>query len=209
MKKILIYGDSNVWGDNFLVGKRIPEEKQWPNILQSQIVKYYKIIQEGLPGRLAGNEEQEKKYKNGKDTFLAIFRTSAPVDKIIIMLGTNDLQKKYNRNAQEIIEDLKWYKNILKEEFSEEDNQMKYFANGKFPEIIYILPIPFDYKENAKEIFNKKSEEERQKICNYFKNEAEIYIDIPEISLFKDGIHLDYEGHKQIAAKVKEFIYEK
>ena len=28
MEKILIYGDSNTWGDNFITGERIPEEKK-------------------------------------------------------------------------------------------------------------------------------------------------------------------------------------
>ena len=62
MKKILIYGDSNTWGDNFILGKRIEDEKQWPNILQRKLGSEYKILQEGLPGRLAGNEETLKTY---------------------------------------------------------------------------------------------------------------------------------------------------
>ena len=96
MKKVLIYGDSNTWGDNFILGERIPDDKQWPNILQNSLGIEFKIIQEGLPGRLAGNDEKEKVYKNGKDSFIATFRTQAPVDVLIISLGTNDLQLKYN-----------------------------------------------------------------------------------------------------------------
>lgn len=49
MKKVLIYGDSNTWGDNFILGKRIPDENQWPNILQKSLNDKFKIIQEGLP----------------------------------------------------------------------------------------------------------------------------------------------------------------
>ena len=55
MKKILIYGDSNTWGDNFFLGKRIDDDKQWANILQKKLGSEYKVIQEGLPGRIAGN----------------------------------------------------------------------------------------------------------------------------------------------------------
>ena len=58
-----------------------------------------------MPGRLAGNEEI-KKYKNGKDTFISIFKTNAPVDTVIISLGTNDLQLKYNKASEKIISDL-------------------------------------------------------------------------------------------------------
>ena len=36
MKTILIYGDSNTWGDNMLTNKRIPREKRWPTILEKK-----------------------------------------------------------------------------------------------------------------------------------------------------------------------------
>ena len=60
MKKILIYGDSNTWGDNFCTGIRIPDDKQWVNILRKKLGDNFVIFQEGLPGRLAGNEEKER-----------------------------------------------------------------------------------------------------------------------------------------------------
>ena len=168
VKKVLIYGDSNTWGDNFITGKRIPDEKQWVNILKNKYSKDYMFLQEGLPGRLAGNEEKFKPYKNGKDTFILTFRTNAPVDIVIIALGTNDLQIKYNKKSKDIINDLLWYKNKLEESFADEEDKIKYF-NNKMPKIIYILPINFDYKVNASVIFEEESEEKRQEIIKYFK----------------------------------------
>lgn len=44
MKKILIYGDSNTWGDNFFLGRRIDDDKQWANILQKKLGSDYKVI---------------------------------------------------------------------------------------------------------------------------------------------------------------------
>jgi len=69
VKKILIYGDSNTWGDNFIEGRRIDDDKQWPNIIQKILGKSIKIITEGLPGRLAGSYEKDKTYKNRKGLF--------------------------------------------------------------------------------------------------------------------------------------------
>ena len=202
MKKILIYGDSNVWGDNFLTGIRIPDEKQWVNILQNKLGKEYKLLQEGLPGRLAGSDEKEKVYKNGKDTFISTFRTNAPVDMLIIALGTNDLQFKYNKTGEDVINDLIWYKNILEEMIKDEDDKKKYFVNGKMPEILYILPINFDYKVNASVIFDEQKEIERQKIISYFNNKKIKNIIFNDIDLFDDGIHLNYDGHKKMADRV-------
>ena len=95
--------------------KRIVDSMQWPNLLQAMLGSKYKIIQEGLPGRLAGNDEKEKLYKNGQSTFECIFRTSSPVDIVIIALGTNDLQLKYHKSIQQITDDLVWYEKKIYE----------------------------------------------------------------------------------------------
>ncbi|MEG1150024.1 MAG: hypothetical protein RSE17_01905 [Bacilli bacterium] len=208
MKKILIYGDSNTWGDNFITGKRIPDDKQWPNILQSELGDCYKIIQEGLPGRIAGNEENEKKFKNGKDSFMSIFRSQAPVDIIIFSLGTNDLQLKYNKTEVKIIDDLLWYKKSIENEFEDIDNKKKFFINNKMPRIIYILPANFDFLVNASCIFDSSSEEKRLEIIKYFEcNKTNVeYISLNNMNLFLDGVHLDYDGHSKLAEIVKEII---
>ena len=204
MKKIFIYGDSNVWGDNFFEGTRIPDEKQWPNILQNKLGNDYLVYQEGLPGRVAGTLENIKTYKNGKDSFLATFRTKAPVDYIFIMLGTNDLQAKYNRNSSDIISDLLWYKNEITEQYSDLDDRKKYFVDKKMPKFIYILPANFsdDY------VFNDKSHTTRKEIIEYFKKNYnnDEFIILDNMTLFPDGIHLDYKGHENVSNIVSEVI---
>ncbi len=202
MKKILIYGDSNTWGDDFFGGKRIPDEKQWPNILQKKLGSDYKIIQEGLPGRLAGNDEKEKLYRNGKDTFLSIFRTASPVDEIIIALGTNDLQIKYQKDAKKTIEDLLDYSKIVENLFADDDDRIKYFTNETMPKIKYLLPINFDYLGNARIILDENSEKKRIEIINYFEKNEKNYIKLEKLELLEDGVHLNYIGHEKVAEKV-------
>lgn len=205
MKKILIYGDSNVWGDNFLTGKRIQDDKQWVNILRKKLGDEYILFQEGLPGRIAGSEEKEKLFKNGKDTFISTFRTNSPLDIVIISLGTNDLQIKYNKDANMIIEDLLWYKKQIEKMYEDIDDRIKYLDN-KMPKIIYILPFNFDYQKNASIIFNEEKNNERIKIINYFNDNKIENIYFNDIDLFEDGIHLNYEGHERLAKKVFEVI---
>ena len=207
MKKILIYGDSNTWGDNFITGERIPEEKQWVNILRTKYENKYRFFQEGLPGRIAGNEETIKTYKNGKDTFISTFRTNAPVDKIIIALGTNDLQIKYQKTKDKIIEDLLWYKKQIEESYADLEDQKKYFNDKKLPEIIYILPINFDYQDKASVIFDKESEEKRQQIIKEFQKDKKLKTIVAnDLELFDDEIHLNYQGHEQMASLVERFL---
>ena len=201
MKKILIYGDSNTWGDNFFLGRRIDDDKQWANILQKKLESEYKVIQEGLPGRIAGNFDIEEPYKNGKDSFLSIYKSHAPIDILIIALGTNDLQMKYNKSSEKVIEDLLWYKKTISDMYEDIDDRKKYF-NSKFPDIIYILPANFDYKVNASIIFDKNSETKRKEIIDYFQKNNLKSIFINNIPLFDDGLHYNFDGHKIMSEEV-------
>ena len=198
--KLLIYGDSNTWGDNMVTNKRIPSNKQWPVILNNKLGKEVTIYQEGLPGRVAGSENKDKPYKNGKDYFLGVFKSCAPVDMVIIALGTNDLQEKYNVTSTQVINDLKWYTEALKLEY--EDDPVKYFDN-KFPKIYYLLPTNFNTEDCQ---FNINSELKRQEIFKNFKSTNEYTIIVPENTTLSDGLHLDYNGHDYIANLVYESI---
>lgn len=208
MKKILIYGDSNVWGDNFFSGQRIPDDKQWVNILRKKLGDNYLIFQEGLPGRLAGSKDKDKPFKNGQSTYISTFKTNAPVDMVIIALGTNDLQLKYNSTSQEVIDSLLWYQEVTREIFQDLEDRKKYFVKETMTEFLYILPINFDYEGGAKGIFNKESEQKRQEIITYFKNNNIKCIISNDMELFEDGLHLNYEGHKKQAALVEGVILE-
>lgn len=206
MKKILIYGDSNTWGDNFITGIRIPDEKQWPNILVNKL-EDYKILQEGLPGRIAGNYEKDKKYKNGIDNFISTFRVNAPVDIVIIALGTNDLQLKYQKSSEDIINSLMWYKNIILEQFEDLDDRKKYFKDGKLPKIIYVAPPNFDYLNRAKNIFDENSEKKRLEIIDCLSKQiGNNLLVCNDMELFEDGIHLNYLGHEKMANLVEDMI---
>ena len=205
MKKILIYGDSNTWGDNFFLGRRIDDDKQWANILRRKLGSDYKVIQEGLPGRIAGNFDKEEPFKNGKDSFLSIYKSQAPIDILIIALGSNDLQIKYNKDYKDIIKDLLWYKKTISDMYEDIDDRKKYF-NSKFPDIIYILPANFDYKVNASIIFDENSETKRKEIIDYFQKNNLKSIFINNIPLFDDGLHYNFDGHKIMSEEVLKKI---
>ena len=113
---------------------------------------------------------------------------------------------KYNKTSSDIINDLLWYTSVLKEMIEDIDDKKKYFVNGKLPEILYILPVNFDYLVNANMIFNKEKEVQRQEIIKYFNDNNINNIYFNDIALFSDGIHLNYEGHQTLANKVFEEI---
>ena len=203
MKKILIYGDSNLWGYNFVENKRLDDKYQWANMLGEYLGSDYNIIQEGLPGRVAGNIDK-KLYRNGKDSFDAIFRAQTPIDCIVIALGTNDLSIEYNRTAEEIYEDLMWYKERVKVIYSDPIYKQRYF--NEFPEFIYVLPGNFDYINDAKEFFDLSREQERKKLVQLFKdNCSDKYVELNNIELIQsDGMHYSIKGQQQVFDEVKK-----
>ena len=206
MKKILIYGDSNLWGYNFAENKRLKEEEQWANMLGEYLGSDYTIIQEGLPGRVAGDIDNQKLYKNGKSSFDAIFRACTPVDYIVIALGTNDLSIEYDRTAEEIYNDLMWYKEKVKKIYSDPIYKQRYF--NEFPEFIYVLPGNFDYITDAKDFFDTSSEEERNKLAQLFRDNCnDKYVELNNIELIKgDGMHYSIKGQQQVFDEVKKLF---
>jgi len=186
MKRILIYGDSNVWGDNFS-GLRIPYHLRWTNRLKRSLKNDYEIIANGVCGRIAGNYRSNKPECNGQSSFYQIYGKVGHVDVVMVALGTNDFQERFSRTADDIINDLLWYKNAVGE-----------------TEIIYILPPNFSADKDSGPEFTLKSQKIRNQImCNKEKLGNYIIVDNIELS---DGIHFSSRGHKSMAKIVGEEI---
>ena len=185
-KRVLIYGDSNVWGDTF-VGPRVRYSDRWVNRLKRELRGKARIITDGLSGRVAGDFCEAKPYKNGKQAFTKALQQAGDLDTIIIALGTNDLQQQYGRTAQAIIQDLIEYQKLT------------HGAN-----IIYILPPAFSTGEDSGPEFTEQSEAIRQEILQNKEALGE-YIELPFIPL-SDGIHFSAKGHRLVARVVKEAL---
>jgi lysophospholipase L1-like esterase len=94
MKTILAYGDSLTWGrDPAKRGKRHPASHRWPDVLQQELGTGYTVISEGLRGRTTTFSISQADCEiNGATILPTALYTHAPLDLVILMLGTNDLQ---------------------------------------------------------------------------------------------------------------------
>lgn len=203
MKRVLIYGDSNLWGYNH--NKRFEEKYRWSYMLSEYLKDDYEFIAEGLPGRIAGNMRKDEPYKNGLDSFRAIFESCAPVDYVIIALGTNDLQTKYQRTAEEIYNDLMKYQKIVNDDYDIPKYYERFF-NNKMPEFIYIMPGNFDYILVSNK-FDISREQERIKLIEMFKSSNNKYVEIKNIDLEEnDGVHFSKKGHQMIFDEIKKLF---
>lgn len=94
MKTILAYGDSLTWGrDPVRRGKRHPASHRWPDVLQRELGPGHTVISEGLRGRTTTFSLSQTDCEiNGASVLPTALYTHAPLDLVILMLGTNDLQ---------------------------------------------------------------------------------------------------------------------
>lgn len=102
MRTILCYGDSNTWGTEPGTGLRYPREVRWPGVLRTDLGREYEVIEEGLGGRTTVWDDPLADFKNGKSYLIPCLDSHQPLDLVIIMLGTNDVQGRFSASAQEI-----------------------------------------------------------------------------------------------------------
>lgn len=94
MKTILAYGDSLTYGANPEPGgPRHAYEDRWPTALERQLEGKARVIAEGLGGRTTAYDDWTAAAdRNGARILPTLLASHAPLDLVIIMLGTNDLK---------------------------------------------------------------------------------------------------------------------
>jgi lysophospholipase L1-like esterase len=92
MKTLVCFGDSNTWGYvPGSEGERFPRDVRWPTQLQHLLGDEWEVIAEGLNGRTAAIERPDSEGRNGLPYLLPCLHSHAPVDLVVIFLGTNDV----------------------------------------------------------------------------------------------------------------------
>ena len=96
MKTVLAFGDSNTWG---LAPGSNPKERygrdvRWTGLLE-ELVPGIRVAEEGLCGRTTVFEDELRKGRKGIDSLPTVLETHAPIDAVILMLGTNDCKTIY------------------------------------------------------------------------------------------------------------------
>ena len=100
MKSILVYGDSLVWGRNASNRGRHKYEDRWPNILGANL-KNVKVWEAGLGGRTTDLNFPGLPGRNGLKYLPIALLQAAPLDLVILALGTNDPFAAANRKPQD------------------------------------------------------------------------------------------------------------
>lgn len=93
MKEILCFGDSNTYGLIPGTKNRYGRDTRWTGLIEQQLYgKGCRIIEEGLCGRTTVFEDELREGRKGAAFLPTLLESHAPVDRVVLMLGTNDMQ---------------------------------------------------------------------------------------------------------------------
>jgi lysophospholipase L1-like esterase len=204
MKNILCYGDSNTWGYNPQTKDRFPLDIRWPGVLRMELGSQYWVIEEGLNGRTSvWDDPIEGEWKNGLRFLTPCLESHAPLDLVIIMLGTNDLKMRYSVSTSDIARGLERIVFTVQASHCGPQNCA--------PNLLLLAPPTVGKLTEFAETF-MGSQEKSYRMGELFRQVAENYgchfIDTSHViqSCVEDGIHLSPDSHKQLGQVVAESV---
>lgn len=100
--RILCFGDSNTWGFDPATKQRFDERTRWTGRLALLLGSSFTVIEEGLNGRTTVWDDPLEDGRCGKTYLVPCLRSHAPLDLVVLMLGTNDLKKRFSAPAFDI-----------------------------------------------------------------------------------------------------------
>ena len=202
-KTILCYGDSNTWGFDPATKQRFPEEVRWVGVLRRLLGESYEVISEGLNGRTTVWDDPIEGYPNGKAYLFPCLQSHRPVDLVVLMLGTNDLKKRFSVSAFDIGRGIGLLLDMI--------NQSGAGPRGGAPEVLLLAPPPVGRLTEFAEMFEGALEKSR-KLAAHYREQARLrgcqFFDSGDVIVSSDidGIHLEAEEHAKLAAAVAERV---
>jgi lysophospholipase L1-like esterase len=207
MKTILCYGDSNTWGYHPVTKDRYSLEERWAGVLQHELGTGYYVVAEGLNGRTTVWDDPIEGYKNGKEQLIPILTSHKPLDLVIIMLGTNDLKRRFGLGAYDIAEGA----GTLVEMVQKSDCG----PQKRPPQVLLMAPPPIAKLTEYAEMF-EGAEAKSRRFGEHYRRVAQecgcAFLDAGQVIISSDldGIHFDVEEHKKlglaVAARVREIL---
>jgi len=107
-KTVLTFGDSNTYGtpparargENLRFGPEI----RWPTVMQADLGPGWALVEDGLPGRTTCRADPVMgAHMDGHLGLRIALESNGPIDLLIIMLGTNDLQTHHAARVDQVV----------------------------------------------------------------------------------------------------------
>ncbi len=199
-RTILCFGDSNTWGYPPGGGERLPRDIRWPGALQRLLGKGYHVIEEGLNGRTATVEHPWVEGRSGRPYLLPCCRSHAPLDLVIIYLGTNDLADRYQFSAADIAQACASLVRVVR--------AADCGRGSATPPVLFVCPPPLRASGPDATEYEAAAAKSRT-LGVRFADAAEAVgaelLDLDGVVRYseEDPLHLDADGHRALAEAVE------
>lgn len=203
-KTVLCFGDSNTHGTVPMrsLGDRgrFPPEIRWTGILADELGPDWRVIDEGLPGRTTVHPDPvEGAHLAGLPAVPIMVGTHSPLDVVVIMLGTNDLKRRFGVGPADIAASVA----SLIRTFQAVSN----LPGRPLPRFLVVAPPPILEVGPLTAFFEGGAEKSRG-LAAYMRKVAEefgaVFVDAGEhiVSSPVDGIHFDAEEHPKLGRAI-------
>lgn len=113
---------------------RLPYERRWPTVLQKRLGTEYLVIAEGLNGRTTVFDDPLVPHRSGIAYLPMVLESHTPIDRVLIMLGTNDVKRYFGVSAEQSALGLRrLIMTVLASEAGRED---------RAPQLLIVGPVP-------------------------------------------------------------------
>ena len=205
MFELMCFGDSNTWGYSPRTGERYPRSVRWTGVLQAALGPEFLVIEEGLNGRTTVWEDPVEGDKMGKRHLLPCLLSHAPLDLVVLLLGTNDLKMRYSAPSCDIAAGVGVLMDIIMTSGAGKA--------GAAPALLLLAPPPLAAvsatafggifeggEEKSRELGKLYKEAARLRGCSFIDTGA--LIRSSEI----DGIHLEENDHRALGQAVAQEV---
>jgi lysophospholipase L1-like esterase len=204
MKSILCFGDSITWGYNPDDASRFPPQQRWPRILEEALNGRARIVEEGLNGRTLATDDSIRPDRSGLRMLPFLLESHAPLDLVIIMLGSNDCAPCYRLTLGEIALGCASLIRTVKASLAG--------PGGAAPRTLLIAPPKIETLNPLLALFYAGGEAMSERLGESFRLVADsmdsAFLDASDIvnASPADGVHLDPAGQRKLALAVKDRI---
>ena len=203
MRRILCFGDSNTYG-YAPDGQRYEADSIWPGIMGKLLGDRFEVIADGKNGRTIAFDDPYMEGCNGMRDIEASLEANAPLDLVVLMLGTNDLKKYFDATPAQIAQNLKTMCELIQQKTDAKILIASPMLLGDEIEFSPTLSLEFgraqiDYSFDFAPQFSKVAQEV---------GAGFIDLAVVAVSSGADCLHLMPEEHQQIGAAMKDKVME-